>query len=267
MSQVNPYASIEKRTFAAALIHLLETEYRLLGSPRILQMVAADVMGLIEEFYPRADHTHSGQLVWTCTGDEGEKAQPGKPTAAYKTVTVVLPLIEPTEIQEHLQPCGGQVGGRARQQARVRRQIQRLVTAAVEQGGLLTIAELSVILGLSYEAIHRHLQALEAETGKPLPLKGYKMDQGSRPSHKGLVIQYHERGLTPPDIAHETSHNLKSVERYLKDYERVLMLLKQHLGVAEISAIIGRGQSVVREYVMLARQYHPAIFPPENEGS
>ena len=30
MSRVNPYASIEKRTFESALIHLLETEYGLL---------------------------------------------------------------------------------------------------------------------------------------------------------------------------------------------------------------------------------------------
>jgi len=31
MSTVSPYASISKRTFASALIHLLETEYRLLA--------------------------------------------------------------------------------------------------------------------------------------------------------------------------------------------------------------------------------------------
>jgi hypothetical protein len=31
MSRVNPYASIEKRTFGSALMHLLETEYGLLG--------------------------------------------------------------------------------------------------------------------------------------------------------------------------------------------------------------------------------------------
>ena len=99
MSRVNPYASIEKRTFQAALIHLLESEYRIVGSHRILRVLAEDVEALVEQFYPKAERLHSGDLIWTCTGDEGHKAQPGKATEEYKTVTVVLPLLAPEEWQ------------------------------------------------------------------------------------------------------------------------------------------------------------------------
>lgn len=261
MSRVNPYGSIAKRTFGAALVHLLETEYRILGSPRVLQLVAADVEALVEEFYPRAEHSTSGHLIWTCTGDEGQKAQPGKPTEAYKTVTVRLPLITTDEIEERLARCGGVQGGRERQKERHKRQMQRLADAAEAQGGLLTLAELSMILGIAYETTRRYAQEIETDSGKPLPLKGYKMDQGCKPSHKGEVIRCFEQGLTPPDIAHVTNHHLKSVERYLQDYERVRMLLKEHLSVESISAIIGRGQSVVREYVALACEYHPDLCP------
>ena len=179
MSRVNAYASIEKRNFQAALIYLLETEYRMVGSRRILKILAEDVEALVEEFYPKTERVQSGHLIWTCTGDEGEKAQPGKRTESYKATTVVLPLIEPAEIQAQLQRCG--------------------------------------------------------------------------------------RGLEPPDIARETSHSLKSVDRYLKDYERVKMLLKQNLAVEEISAIIGRGQSVVKEYITQAQTYHPELFEPDLE--
>jgi len=262
VSRVNPYASIEKRTFQAALIHLLESEYRIVGSHRILRVMAEDVEALVEEFYPRSERVHSGQLVWTCTGDEGQKAQPGKRTEAYKTVTVVLPLIGAEEIGERLERCGKEQG-KARLHERHKRQIRRMVSAAAEQGGLLTLAELSVILGVSYEVVRGCVQEIEADSGKPLPLKGYKMDQGSRPTHKGAIIGLYERGMEPPDIAHETGHNLKSVERYLKDYERVRMLLKRQLNVEAISAIIGRGKSVVQEYVAQARVYHPELF----EGS
>ncbi|HXK43865.1 MAG TPA: DUF1670 domain-containing protein [Anaerolineae bacterium] len=267
MSQVSPYGSIAKRTFGAAVVYLLETEYHILGSPRVLQLIAADIEALVEEFYPPATHSASGDLIWTCTGDEGQKAQPGKPTEAYKAVTVSLPLITTEEIQERVERCGGTQGGRERQKERRKRQMQRLAAAAVEQGGLLTLAELSVMLELSYEATRRYAQELEAETGKPLPLKGYKMDQGCKPSHKGEVIRCFEQGLTPPDIAHVTNHHLKSVERYLQDYERVRMLLKERLQVEAISAIIGRGQSVVREYVSLAYEFHPELCPPTTEDS
>jgi len=266
MSRIDPYASIEKRTFQAALIHLLETEYRIVGSHRILRVLAEDVEALVQEFYPPTERVHSGELVWTCTGDEGQKAQPGKPTEAYKTVTVVLPLIGLEELQERTERCGrGQ--GKARQHERQKRQVQRMVTSAAAQGGLLTLAEVAVILGVGYEAVHGYVEEIEAETGKALLLKGYKMDQGSRPTHKGEIIRLSEQGMSPPDVAHETGHNLKSVERYLKDYERVRMLLKQKLSIEAISAIIGRGKSVVQEYVAQAQVYHPELFGGEAKES
>ena len=260
MSRLNPYASIEKRTFQAALIHLLETEYRMVGSHRILKVLAEDVEGLVSEFYPPTERVQSGHLIWTCTGDEGQKAQPGKPTEEYKTVTVVLPLIGAEELADHTQHCGRQQRAE-RTRARLKRQIGRLVMAAAEQGGLLTLAELSVIRGVvGYELVRACVGEVNAETGVPLPLKGYVMNQGSRPTHKGEIIRLYEQGLEPPDIARASHHTLKSVERYLKDYERVRLLLKQSLCSAEISSIIGRGESVVAEYIAQARTYHPELF-------
>ncbi|HMR68556.1 MAG TPA: DUF1670 domain-containing protein [Anaerolineae bacterium] len=263
MSQVNIYASIEKRNFRSALIYLLETQYNLLFSRRILNVLAEDVEELVAKFYPKTERGSSGQLIWTCTGDDGQKAQPGKPAESYQTTTVVLPLIEAEDIQEQLEPWG-KGKGKSRQQARHKRQIERIVNAAFAQGGLLTQAELSMILGLSSTAVRSYVREIETETGQPLPLKGYKMDQGSRPTHKGDIIRLYEQGMEAPDIARQTHHSLKSVERYLKDYERVRMLLKQTLSVEEISAIIGRGQSVIKEYIAQAQQFHPELFEAEN---
>ncbi len=261
MSQVNIYASIEKRNFQTALIYLLETEYGLLFSRRILNILAEDVAGLVAKFYPKTERVSSGQLIWTCTGDDGQKAQPGKPVESYKTTTVVLPLIEPEDIQKQLEPVGK---GKSRQQARHKRQIERIVNSAFAQGGLLTQAELSMILGISSVAVRKYVREIETETNKPLPLKGYKMDQGSRPTHKGEIIRLSEQGMEPPDIARQTHHSLKSVERYLKDYERVRMLLKQKLSIEEISAMIDRGQSVIKEYIAQAQLFHPDLFEAEN---
>ncbi len=249
----------EKRTLQAALLYLLATDYRIVGSHRILKVLAEDVEALVTELYPPTERIQSGHLIWTCTGDEGQKAQPGKPTEAYKTVTVVLPLIGAEELADHSERCGRGPGA-ARTRTRLKRQIQRLVTTAAAQGGLLTLAELSVILGVGYELIQACVREVEAETGTPLPLKGYKMDQGSRPTHKGDIIRLYEQGLEPPDSARASHHHLKSVERYLKDYERVRLLLKQNLRSSEISAIIARGESVVKEYITQARIDHPELF-------
>ncbi len=52
-----------------------------------------------------------------------------------------------------------------------------------------------------------------------------------------------EQGVESPDIARETGHSLKSVERYLNDYERVRMLLKDDKSAAEINTFIRRGKT------------------------
>jgi hypothetical protein len=260
MSRVNPYASIEKRTFESALLYLLETEYALLGGRRILQLLVDDVMELMNEFYPPTERLGSGDLVWTCTADEGKKAEPGKRTEEYKTVTVKLPLVTRSDLRSRTAGKTPRHKTRATARERDKRRLARLVKVAEDQGGLLTIAELSVILNKSYEVTRKYAREWEEETGELLPLKGYRMDQGSRPTHKREIVRLYERGLEPPDVARETGHSLKSVERYLQDYERVKLLLKRGMEAEEISNVIGRGKRVVLEYVKLARQHHPELF-------
>lgn len=257
MSRVNPYASIAKRSFASALIRLLAEEYRFLGGPRVMQMLVEDVENLIREFYPANEQSGSGSLIWTCTADEGKKAEAGKPTEEYKTVTIHLPLVTKDELDSRTH-----TGSDPYQ--REKNQVARLIRSAAEQGGLLTLAELSVILGHSYAKVSRIVQEWQAETGEMLPLKGYRMDQGAKPTHKAEIVRLFEQGKEPPDIAYESGHSLKSVERYLKDYERVKMLLKSGNDTSTISALINRGKSVVLEYIKIAREYHPELFPDQD---
>lgn len=260
MSTVNPYQSITKRTFQSAIIHLLETEYKLVGSHRIIQMIAEDVDRLRQEFFPQAENIGRGYLVWTATQDEGQKARPGKPTEEYGTVTVALPLVTDDDIAERLTPCSpSEIRARSRQRDITR--LVRLVKTAEKQGALLTMAELSVILNRGQDAIRQYIQEHYTTTGELLPLKGYRMDQGASPTHKAQIIDLYERGMEPPDIARETRHSLKSVDRYLKDYERVKVLLGKGLSVKEISHLVGRGQKVVREYIEIAIRYHPDLTP------
>lgn len=263
MSRVNPYASIAKRRFESALLNLLLTDYGMIqGGRRIAQLLVEDVVALMAEHFPDSERTGSGMLVWTCTADEGRKAEPGKRTEEYKSITVRLPLVTTAELQERTDPTGPAPKPTVAHE-RDKKRVVRLLKAAAEQGGLLTIAELSAILNRNYEVTRGYIRQWEEETGEMLPLKGYRMDQGSRPTHKKEIVRLSEAGMEPPDIARESGHSLRSVERYLKDYERVKLLLKRGINVTEISATIGRGQNVVLEYVDIARQYHPEMFGEE----
>jgi transposase len=263
MSRVDPYGSIEKRTFESAMVHMLEREYGLIGGRRILRLLVEDTLVLMEEFYPPQERIGSGDLVWTCTADEGRKAEPGKPTEEYKTVTVKLPLVTAEDLRARTEKKVARSKTQATARERDKRRLARIVKAAEAQGGLLTIAELSVILNKSYEVTRKYLREWEEETGELLPLKGYRMDQGSRPTHKREIVRLYEQGMEPPDIVHETRHSLNSVDRYLSDYERVKLLLKRGMESRLISSMIGRGERVVLEYVELTREYHPDLFTGE----
>ena len=263
MSPVSPYASITKRTFASALLHLLETEYRLLGGRRIWALLAEDVERLIQEFYPDTQQASSGTLLWTCAADEGQKAQPGKRTEEYGTVTVRLPLVTAEDVAERLVPAAGRGAEHEAAEEQQQERLARLVKAAAAQGGLLTLADLSMILNRPYEKVRAWARAWETVHGESLPLKGTQMDQGSRPTHKGQIARLYEQGKEPPDIARESGHSLKSVERYLKDYERVKMLLKAGHPAEEISQLLDRGRWVVLEYIEIAREFHPELLATE----
>jgi len=54
----NRYASIPKRSFRNVIIRLLEEQYKIVGSHKVVQMIADDVVALHKEFYPEIDKKH-----------------------------------------------------------------------------------------------------------------------------------------------------------------------------------------------------------------
>ena len=50
------YKTVGRRDFQAALEHLLETEFKLVGSHRVIRLISEAVMELHREFYPESRH-------------------------------------------------------------------------------------------------------------------------------------------------------------------------------------------------------------------
>ena len=111
----------------------------------------------------------------------------------------------------------------------------------------------------------RYIQEHFDQTGELLPIKGYVLDQGSRPTHQGHILRLYEQGMAAPDIARTTNHSLEAVDRYIKDYERVEVLFVKGLTVSEISHAIGRGQRTVTEYRDIVPEFH-ADLASADEG-
>lgn len=252
------YESINKRNFRNAIKNLLENEYKILGSRKIIEMLAEDIENLHREYYPKQEQVGFGEIVFTTTKDDGQRQSYGKKTEDYGTTTVVLPLITREDVERRIYfKKGDRNSNYKHREARDIETMVRLLKSAKQQGGLLSGAELSVIMNRSLGTITKYLKAYIEKTGEILPLKGYVLDQGSLPTHKGIVISLYEQGKSPADIVLNTVHSQDAVDKYIKQYEQIKKLIRKGMDEVSIKEITGRSMKVVREYIKLYKNFNP----------
>lgn len=259
------YVGSAKRTFQQAVLHLLETDYGLLGSRRVLELLVSDVERLVEQFYPPPERISSGWMVFTGTKASGGKAHPGQSAGDYELVTIAWPVLLPEDIQDLAAMPPGPEGKRAH-----RAWLQKRLVRIVEYGWqhpqgpvLLTMADLGAMLGLSAVLVGQLLAQARHDTGKPLLTKGYYFDQGRRPSHKAEIIALYEAGLDEMDIVRRGGHAPSSVGTYIRDYERVKLMLAEGIPVERIAPLLEMQPSAVQDYVALIGEHHPELLPHE----
>ena len=253
------FASLEKRTFRTALIQLLESEYKLIGSHRILEALADDIEYLQQEYFPFRERFEAGVIAWVTTKRTVRKPSYGKKTEDYESVMVYLPLVTRSDVEKRVfVKAGTKNSNYVVNRVRDIVTMSRLVKSAWEQDGMLSQAELCVLMNRSLTSMCKYIAEYEAHHPDDLlPLKGYILDQGSRPTHKGIILNLYEQGIDPTEIAQRTNHGLDAVDRYIKAYERVKGLYKKHLDNAEIKKVTGLSLKVVDAYLSIAKHFHP----------
>lgn len=256
--QRDRYEAINKRDFRSALINLLESEYKILGSRKVIDLMSEDIEDLHNEYYPRRGRVGNGEIVFRTTKDDGQRQSYGKRAEDYRTTTVVLPLVTKEDVERRIYFKKGDRNSNYRhQESRDIETMVRLLKSAKKQGGLLSGAELSVLMNRSLTTIGKYLKVYQEKTGEILPLKGYVLDQGSLPTHKGIIISLYENGVSPADIVLKTGHSQDAVDRYLKHYEQIKKLIKRGLDKKAIVSITGRSLNVVRQYAKLYYNFNP----------
>jgi hypothetical protein len=252
------FASIEKRTFRSALIHLLETEYKLIGSHRVLEVLADDIEQLQNEYFPGKDRLSVGTIAWVTTKKTVKKPGFRKKTEDYENIVVFLPLITQSDLDKRISiKAGTRNSNFMLNRDRELNTLTRLVKSAWEQGGMLSQAELCVLMNRSLATMRRYIAEFEANyPEETLPLKGYILDQGSRPTHKAIILNLYEQGIDPTEIASRTCHGLDAVDRYIKAYERVKGLNRKGLDPSEIKKATGLSIKVVNAYLTIVKHFH-----------
>lgn len=263
------YGSIAKRDFKTALIRLLETDYKVLGSRRVLMMLAEDIEQLHQEYFPQRNRLQFGDVVWQTTKHDGQRPSYGKKTEDYAVKTVILPLVRREDVERRIYFKKGDRNSNYRhREARDIELMVRLLKSAKAQGGLLSGAELSVLMNRTLGTIGKYLKAYFEKTGEVLPMKGYVLDQGSNPTHKAIIISLYEQGISPADIVLKTGHTQNAVDRYIKSYDQVLALVQKKHDAISISQITGRSVNTVGQYLRLVNDFHPQlkVVVPERQS-
>lgn len=258
----NRYESLPKRSFRNAIIRLLEEDYKLIGSHKIIGMIANDIVKLHKEFYPEVEKAPLGSVSWRTTGTQSKKPSYGTRVEDYEVKTVVLPLITERDVEMRIEHFYGHSKKNENYQKQQERDIEvmaRLVKSAYEQGGLLSGAELSVLLNRSLTTIGRYMRIYHERHEDILPTKGMILDQGSKPTHKAAIINLYEQGYPEVDIARLTNHQIESTSRYIKTYKRIKLLLEKDFNLMEMVRITGMGRSTIIQYRDLVWQYHPKL--------
>jgi hypothetical protein len=173
------YVGLSQRTFQQALLHLLESEYGLLGSRRVLELLAQDVQSLVEQFYPRPQRLESGWLVFTGTRATDHKAYPGDKASDYELVTLAWPLLT-AEDRAYL---ASQPETKQARRPWFQQRLVRLIDYGYNQPDgpvLLTIADLAAMLGLTTGEVSLLLNDARQKTGRALPTKGYHLNFAQR---------------------------------------------------------------------------------------
>jgi hypothetical protein len=237
---------------------MLETEYKLLGSRKILEMLADDIEDLHRECYPSVEGVGFGEIVFRTTKDDGQRQSYGKKVEDYGSVTVILPLITKEDIERRIYyKKGDRNSNYEHREARDIETMVRLIKSTHAQGGLLSGAEVSVLMNRSLGTIRKYLDAYRKKTGEILPLKGYVLDLGSLPTHKAIIISLYEQGISPADIVLKTSHSQDAVDRYIKQYDQIRILIRKGLDEKAIKEITGRSMKTAKEYIKLYYDLNP----------
>jgi hypothetical protein len=136
---------------------------------------------------------------------------------------------------------------------------------AYEQGGVLTLLDLSLMSGLSEHFVSNVLQEYEVETGKIVPTRGTVHDIGRGVTHKAEVIRRWLRNESPEKIARALSHSQGAVDRYIAAFQRVRILATK-VPISDLPTLTGLSVSVINEYVALLRQYEPELVLFSDNG-
>ena len=242
-AQYNPQLD---RNLINVLCNRFQERYRFLGGYEITRFIVEDILGVVEQYRRPLSEVRKGQMVWDGVEiEQGRKPGPGLSIKNTKIKPIILTVVSDDDIKHLIEGVNPQ---EIRKNA-----IERMHKEAAKQGTTLNNIEIGLILKFGTTTIGRYQKELEEETGILLPNRGRVHDLGRCVTHKAEIIRYKLQNYSQPEIKRRTNHSGESVDRYLRDYNRIKILRGKH-SPQEIALATGLSISLVKEYLDLIKE-------------
>jgi Protein of unknown function (DUF1670) len=256
-----PYDASDRKTFKGALCHLLHTEFPGLFGPAVTRLFADKIDELYERFHPPRSRFRLGQLFWAGVAIDDPPSR-NKRIEDTRLVPVVLDLVTARDIDET------RTKG-MRSQTR-RSKIVRLFRQAHEQGAVLSLADVSLMIHINFSTLSRLVLDHERETGAMVPRRGTIHDMGRSVTHKAIICYKRLVEQKPTSqVAQETFHSPEEVEYYVQCLRRIRLCRDSGMSPEEAAQATGHSLSLVQEYLELIEEFGLPRLPatPGKEDS
>ena len=231
----------------------MQTEFPGVFGPAVTRLFSDRIDELYQRFHPPTAHFASGQCLWIAVAVD-DPPRRNRRIEETRLVPVILDLVTAADVEEA-------VSGSVRAKTRPKK-ILRLFRQAHAQGGLLTEADVSLLLHLPINTVSAVVLKHEREEGQTVPRRGTVHDLGRSVTHKRLICYKRlVEKKTTSEVAQETFHSPEEVEYYVQSLRRVLLCHSSGMGEEDIAAATGRSLSLVREYLELIREFNLADIP------
>ncbi|MHB8984451.1 MAG: DUF1670 domain-containing protein, partial [Eubacteriales bacterium] len=134
-------------------------------------------------------------------------------------------------------------------------QMARVLTEAYLQGGLLSMVDLQQLFLRSYQAFSRMIRQFMVDHRMVLPTPGTVLDAGGAMTHKDIIVGLYLEGYFSKDIARITRHSPEAADRYIDDFERILILYLYGLPLELMARVAKRGPTLVAEYLNIIDEH------------
>jgi Protein of unknown function (DUF1670) len=247
------YDATERKTFRSSLCYLLQSEFPGVFGPAITRLFSERIDELYERFHPPGSRFRAGQCLWIAVAIDDFPTR-NKRIEQTRLVPVVLDLVTSDDLEDA-------VAGSVRAKTRPKK-ILRLFRQAYAQGGLLTEADVSLLLHVPINTVSAVVLRHEREAGQAVPRRGTIHDMGRSVTHKRIICYKRlVEKKTTSQVAQETFHSAEDVEYYVQSLRRVHLCHSIGMSEEDIAAATGRSISLVREYLELIHDFNLTDIP------